>query len=137
MLFLIVSLALLHTSVMTLDQNMRDMLRDEAIKIGEARISEARSLCFTNTCDSLTSATDTDGKYGAVNMSSMTGFPAAFPSIGVPVTESVGNASNFIFFTNREVTVPSTDIRQVVVEVGYMWRGTKYDHKISTLVRRS
>ncbi len=135
LLFLIVSLALLQTSVLTVDQNMRDTLRDEAVRVAETRMSEARALCFTTSCDDL----DTSGK-GIDNVSfTSQGYscPSWFPAAGIAVTRNVGNVSSFLFCTTRTVDQPSDDVRQVTVEVGYMWRGTRYDHKISSLVRRS
>ncbi len=133
LLFLLVSLALLQTQLLTVDQNVRDALRDEAIGIAEMRMSQARGLCFTSTCDDLTAAKDSDGKNGATTL---TGCPSGFPSKGVKVNRKIANA-NIGFCTNQDVKQPTTDVRQVVIEVGYMWRGIRYDHAISSLVRRS
>ena len=129
---LLVSLALMQTALVSIDANMTNILRNEAVGIAEMRMDEARNLPFA----SLLSDTN-----------SLAGFdcPVGFPAAGVPIERDLRNVSGFDFCTNMAVTelggdgslaTDDGDNRQVDIRVGWRWRGENYNHNITTIVRR-
>lgn len=126
-LFLIVSLALLQTSIISVDHNALGNMREEAIRVAEARMNDTRTIPFTSTTDNLTGASDSN-PIGA-------GCPSGFPSNGVKFDRKIGNAT-VAFCTNLAVTSVGDDARQIVVRVDWTWKGTRYTHSISSIVRK-
>jgi prepilin-type N-terminal cleavage/methylation domain-containing protein len=106
---LIVSLALMQTALVSIDANMANILRDEAVSIAEMRMNEARNISF----DSLVS----DGA-------------------DVPITRDFRNITGFPYTTRMTVANLNTDNRQVDIRVGWTWKGENYTHNITTIVRR-
>ena len=130
LLSLVIFLALMQTSLISIDQNMRSSLRDEAVRIAEMRMDQTRNILFTATTDNLTGSSDTGSLAGQ-------GCPAVFtPTTGVIVNRPVRNIQNFTFCTNRAVTTAATDLRQVVITVGWTWKGQGYTHAVSSAIRR-
>src|SRR4030042_2438093 len=121
---LLVSLALMQTALVSIDANMTNVLRDEAVDIAEMRMNEARNLPFTATVDNLTS-----------DIGSLSGAdcPTAFSATGVPIQRNLRNIKNFDFCTNRVVTPLGTDTKQVTITVGWRWNGADYTHSITTI----
>lgn len=121
---LLVSLALMQTALVSIDANMTNVLRDEAVDIAEMRMNEARNLPFTATVDNLTS-----------DIGSLSGAdcPTAFSATGVPIQRNLRNITNFDFCTNRVVTPLGTDTKQVTITVGWRWKGEDYTHSITTI----
>jgi len=129
---LVVSLALMQTALVSINANMTNILRDEAVGIADTRMNEARNLPFV----SLVSDTG-----------SLAGFncPGGFPGTGVPIERDLRNVSSFDFCTNTTVTelggdgnlaTDDADIRQVDIRVGWRWKGADYNHRITSIVRR-
>lgn len=129
---LLVSLALMQTALVSIDANMTNILRDEAVGIAEMRMNEARNTPFA----ALVSDTG-----------SLAGFdcPGSFPAIGVPVERNLRNISGFDFCTNMTVNelggdgslaTDDADSRQVDIRIGWRWKGADYNHRITSIVRR-
>ena len=133
-IFLFLSLALMQTALMSIDSNMVGALRDEAVRIAEERMNEARSYPFYSSNDVLSTISD-----GALPAGCSAGFSAQFAN-GVIISRPVRSISNFNFCTNRTVTpLPSAlnpSSAQVGVTVGWQWKGQDYVHSISTLIMR-
>jgi prepilin-type N-terminal cleavage/methylation domain-containing protein len=125
-LFLIVALALLQTSIISVDHNALGNMREEAVRVAELRMNDARTIPFTSTVDNLTGASDSDH---------IAGCPSGFPADGVKVERKIGNAT-VAFCTNLAVSSIGDDVRQIVVRVDWKWKGIKYTHSISSIVRR-
>ncbi len=106
---LLVFLALMQTALVGIDSNMTNILRDEAVRIAEERMNEARNTLF----DSLSSD--------------------AVPQM---VTRNFRNIAVFSYTTNMNVNVLNVDLRQVDINVQWTWKGEPYNHTISTIVRR-
>ncbi len=106
---LLVFLALMQTALVGIDSNMTNILRDEAVRIAEERMNEARNTLF----DSLSSD--------------------AVPQM---VTRNFRNIAAFSYTTNMNVNVLNVDLRQVDINVQWTWKGEPYNHTISTIVRR-
>jgi type IV pilus assembly protein PilV len=107
---LIVSLALMQTALVSIDANMTNVLRDEAVNIAEMRMNEARNTHF----DILVS----DGA-------------------DVPITRNIRSVTGgFLYTTRMTVANLNADNRQVDITVGWTWKGQNYTHRITTIVRR-
>lgn len=109
----IIFAGLVQSSLVSMNMNMKNLLRDEAISIAEDRVNEAKNLAF----DALATE-DEDYKR----------------------TIRGGNADSFIFNVQTIViphpgpTNPSN--KQIDITVRWTWKGNTYQHAISTLVRR-
>lgn len=134
-ILLLVSLALMQTALVGIDSNMRNVLRDEAVRIAEMRMEQARNLTFTQSSTNLISDT------GLLAGDCPTGFPAT----GVLVERDVRSVDDFNFCTNMTVqeiggdavlATPDSDNRRVNITVGWRWQGADYRHAISTVIRK-
>lgn len=109
LVLLVVSLALMQTALVSIDANMTNILRDEAVSIAEMRMNEARSTPF----DTLVSET-----------------------VDIPIARNLRNVTGFTYATRMTVTNLGIDDRQVNIAVGWIWKGENYTHNITTIVRR-
>jgi len=134
---MILFLALMQTTLLSISQNSKNSIRDEAISVASERMRESLNMGFD------LMLTDT----GAL--------PADFcpeeiiarcGGIGVLVDRNVrnipgpgGDEDMFDFCTCR-IVPPSAagvaDFKQVNIFVGWEWNGEDYSHSISSLVRR-
>mgnify|MGYP001561987662 CR=1 FL=1 len=101
---------LLQTSLLVVNNNMENLLRDEAVSIAEERMNQARNTPFA----SLISET-----------------------ADVPVVRDFRGITGFRF--NTRITIVNIDAnnKQVAVSVTWTRRGVTYNHNITTLVRSS
>ena len=128
---LLVFLALMQTALVSIDSNMRNVLRDEAVSIAEMRMNEMKSSPFT----SVVSDTGSLSGYDC---------PTGF-STGVPVERDLKNISGFDFCTNlicSEIggdghcaTSNYNSSKQITITVGWKWKGENYTHRITTIRR--
>lgn len=123
--FLLVSLAMMQTALVGIDSNARNLLRDEAVKVTEQRMNEAKSRVFASL---VSDAAD------------------------VPITRNVRNITGgVIYATNMVVTEldgdgnPGTDdanAKQINITVTWEWKdntvanGNPYTHRVSTIRKR-
>jgi len=105
---LLVFLALMQTALVSIDSNMINVLRDEAVNIAEERMNNARNVPF----DTLAS------------------LPAA------PVSRNMRNILNFQYSVVRTVSALNTDSKQVVIAVNWNWKARPYTHTISSILRK-
>lgn len=112
-IFLLVSLAMMQTALVGIDSNMRNILRDEAVRIAEENMAVARNTPF-------------DGL--------VTG-----PS--VTVTRDLRNINDFPYLVTRTVHDRGV-IKDIVINVTWEWKdqtianGNPYTHSITTILRR-
>jgi prepilin-type N-terminal cleavage/methylation domain-containing protein len=112
---LLVFLALLQTALVSIDSNMTNVLRDEAVNIAEEQMNIARNRDY----DSLTA--------GTTDVS--------------PPARSLRNIAAFTYTATRTVTVVNADTKQVVITVTWDWKdrtaanGNPYTHTISGILR--
>jgi prepilin-type N-terminal cleavage/methylation domain-containing protein len=125
---LIISLALMQTALVSIDSNMTNILRDEAVNIAEERMTIFRSVQFnTQGVDPLLA--DTNGTANS---------QGAFVS-DTTVQKNVRNISNFTFTSTKRIDdlgSLSGDNKQVDIEIAWTWKGQNYNHVISTILRR-
>ena len=107
LLMAIVAVALMQASIIVLNNNIKNELRDEAVNVAEQRMNEVRSTPFANLSSVPTTTTISR------NLRAMT----------IPFTASL-------------VTTPVSSIStQVAVNVTWTYRNLPYNHSISTVLR--
>jgi Tfp pilus assembly protein PilV len=121
-------LALMQTALVSIDANMRNNLRNEAVNIAEQRINEAKGIAF----DSLATDTDT-GSLSACDCPSSSSFPY---TAGKCVSVDISKMTNVNFCTNRTVQPLDSDNKQVFITVGWTWKDEEFTHSVSTMLRR-
>jgi prepilin-type N-terminal cleavage/methylation domain-containing protein len=115
---LLVFLALLQTALVSIDSNMTNVLRDEAVNIAEEQMNVARNTAFSN-------------------------LAVAPPApVLLPLEQrSIRNIVAFTYTVTRTVTLVNADTKQVVINVTWDWKdrtaanGDPYTHTISGILR--
>ena len=133
---MVLFLALLQTSMLSITQNTRNSIRDEAVNVGTQRMREARS----TPVDDL----ESDPVYNGPAENCPDGFIAGrCGGNGVLVERDLRNIEDYDFCTCMEVidpniAAPGSNIpyRQVNIFVGWRWAGEGYTHSISSTVRQ-
>jgi len=112
---LLVSLALMQTALISIDSNMNNQLRDEALSIAEEWVIRSRNIPFDNlTTNSLSqSGTGVD-----------------------TITRNFRNITNQTFTVTSIVTDRGIDNKQVGVTVAWTWKAQPFNHNMSSIVRR-
>ena len=138
---LLVFLALMQTALVGIDSNMRNVLRDEAVKIAEMRMNEARSIPFVSlVSDSASPLSDYDSSCDSGCNDCPTGF-----STGKCRCRNLRNISKFKFCTNLtcqelggdgDCTTNDADNKQMNITIGWKWKGDNYTHRITTIRKR-
>jgi type II secretory pathway pseudopilin PulG len=123
---MVVFLALMQTALVSIDANMKNTLRNEAVNIAERRINEAKGISF----DSL--APDT-GSLSTCDCPSASSFSY---TVGKCVSVELSKMTNVNFCTNRDVNTLNSDNKQVVITVGWTWKDEEFTHRVSTILRR-
>jgi len=125
---LIVFMGVAQTALLSIDSNVRNVVRDEAVTVAAQRMSEAKNLPFNNI---LTDSTAFPGDAACPNFPNGT----AFPATGVVVTRSV-RSIDAVLCTNRTVVPLDVDTKTVTINLGWFWKGEGFTHSISSIVRR-
>jgi len=117
---LLVFLALMQTALVSIDSNMINVLRDEAVNIAEGRMNELRNLSFDDS-----DLNDTGGDFITEN----------------DITRALRNTSA-TFTPSLRIDDLSLDSKQIEIRITWEWKerttanGDPYTHTISTIVRR-
>ena len=128
--FLLVFMGLFQTALLSVDHNVKNMLRDEAISIAAMRMEEERNRTFDN----------------------LQSYIIAIPSnADCPVFMTTGDRiqKNFRNMTkdfcinlecleiggDNDCTTADSVNKQLNLQVGWTWKGEEYTHDITTLVR--
>jgi len=112
---MVMLLGLIQAALLSIDNNIRNVMSDEAVRIAEQEMSEVRNTPF----DNLT-----------VGISNKT------------ISISLRNITNFSYIVTTTITAPSADSRRVDISVAWDWKektqanGNPYIHSVSTIVRR-
>jgi Tfp pilus assembly protein PilV len=101
---------LLQTSLLVVNNNIQNLLRDEAVSIAEERMNQARNTPFV----------------------SLISEPA-----DVPVVRNFRGVTAFRFNTRMTIVTIDANNKQVAVRVTWSRKGVTYNHNITTLVRNS
>jgi hypothetical protein len=115
----------MQTALVSIDANMKNVLRDEAVSIAEQRLNEARSLPF----DSIVS--------DAAALPAGVDCPGTFADgKGERVQRNFRNIINKDFCSNMTVTDLGINNKQANIRVIWNWKGEAFMHSITTLIRR-
>ena len=106
MILLMVSLALMQTALLSINANMRNALRDEAVAIAEGAMDGARNTPYGSLA-------------GVAN---------------TPVLRDVRKQAGFDFTISNTVSTLGGGAKRVDVRVEWAWKGETFDHTISTVV---
>lgn len=106
-LMLVVFLALMQTAIVSIDSNIKNLLRDDAVSIAEAGMDEARNVPF----DLLSGST-----------------PSAVERKARDITTT--------YNVTRAVTDLNADNKKVDVTVQWTWKGETYTHRDTTIIRK-
>jgi len=126
-LLLLVSMAMMQTALVGIGANMQNVLRDEAVRIAETRMHDARNLQF----DQLVSDTADTIPDEAFAMASCPAQPANYP---VVIEGNFKNMAPVRFGTIRTVNDLDGDHKQVTVLVRWEYRNTCYSHQVDALI---
>jgi type IV pilus assembly protein PilV len=110
-LMTVVAVALMQSTLLVMNNNVKNELRDEAVNVAEQRMNELRNKLFT----------DSDLVAGVVSEPS--------------VTRNVRAVINFPFTLERTITDINTNSKQVALAVQWTYRGKQYRHDVSTVLR--
>lgn len=129
---LFVMLAMMQTALLSIDANMTNTVRDEAVSIAEQRMNETRNLAYAQV------VSDTGSLSGA-------NCPTGFSSTGVLRRVTTDTSDSYYyktiknikldFCTNMTATTLNVDNKQVTITVGWKWKEQNYTHSISTIMR--
>jgi type II secretory pathway pseudopilin PulG len=137
LVLLFVSLALMQTALVSIESNMKNVLRDEAVSIAEARIAEARgSASTTGSYTALVSDSIADSRLNATNCGP--DFMTPSGGEGVYMLRGLKSRQDFPFCTYVQVDDLGAGVedKQVRVFVSWNWKGEFYNHTSSTILRR-
>lgn len=104
---LFVMLAMMQTALLSMDSNMTNALRDEAVSVAEMRMNLLRNTPFSNLTAGTSSATD---------------------------TRSLRNTS-VTYTTTTTISDLDASTKQTTVMVVWPWKGRDLTHSASTIVR--
>lgn len=111
-ILLLVFLALMQVALISIDSNLKNLIRDEAVNIAEQRLSDLRNKPFDDTFLPTGSADET-------------GIVRSFRGI------------NITFTPNRTITNLSIDNKLIIIAVGWDWKGEHFTHTARTIKRRT
>jgi prepilin-type N-terminal cleavage/methylation domain-containing protein len=141
LVMLLVFFALMQTALVGIDSNMLNSLRSEAVNVAEMRMNEARNEPFTGI---VSDASSPLSDYDSSCSSGCNDCPAGF-STGKCRCRSVKSISEFKFCSNLQCgelggdnncATNDADNRQIIVSVGWKWKGNDYRHTITTIRAR-
>ncbi len=115
LILMVVWLALMQMSVIGYRENMKNILRDEAINVAAARMNELRSL-----------------RFGHVDMTQTSDTGVVEPVVARLVRSSLGP---FNFTPTRIIKDINTFSKQVTLSIAWTWRGKGYTHRITSIMR--
>lgn len=133
LVMLFVSLALMETALLSIESNLSNIIRDEAVNIAEMRMNEARNVPFDNLLDDSADAVADDNLVLDACRNSPVRDPDPYP---VRITRNFRNIAGFDFGTRRTVAAMGSDNRQTTILVRWVYRNRCYTHSVSTIRRR-
>ena len=123
---------LLLSALLSIDQNVTNLLREEAVSIATIRMEEAMNMPFDNVANDTADAPVTLPFCGNPPVSDAGPYP-------VKVVRSIRNKDNYEFGTRRtrDPLITDPDTRKITVLVRWEYKGECYTHSITSLRRRS
>ena len=110
---MVVSLALVQTSLLGFQENLRNSLREEAVRIADQKIGELRARTYTQT------------------------FTDPLLNAGPPTTATVArNLRSFQknYSVTTTITDLSTDNKQITAKVDWTYKGSTFSHSTTVIL---
>jgi len=114
-ILLLVFLALMQTALLSINSNMNNLLRDEAVSVAEQHMIAVKNTPFDNVTATAGFVSDTRADINDTR---------AFRDFSI------------IFIPQRQVTDQGIDNKQVDILVRWTWKGENYTHSINAVLRR-
>jgi Tfp pilus assembly protein PilW len=139
---LVLFLALMQGTLISMDLNTGNSLRNEAVSIAEERIRNARNITDNAGFDALANdnynslLVDASCPAGLVKEFGISGMLYDESEATSPRAVKIRNIQALDFCTYRTVDTISADIKQVNIAVGWVWKGEDHIHRVSTVLRR-
>jgi len=108
-ILLVVALALMQTAVLSIDSNMRNLIRDEAVNLANASIEDMR-----------VADDPTPGN-----------FTANLQARNIRADSGIGQ--NFYSITNT--VADAGDLKRLTVRVEWEWKGQNFNYELSSITR--
>jgi prepilin-type N-terminal cleavage/methylation domain-containing protein len=115
LIILIVSLALMQTTLVGMNTNQINLLRDEAVSVAEMRMNQLKSLPFTNT------AVDSNLNAGV--------------TVEAVVSRTI-NGFSLIYRPTRTITDVSADSKQIAITITWNYKNKNYSHSVISIMRK-
>ncbi len=122
LILMVVALAVMQTALVSINTNLQNSLRDEAVNVADLRMDELRSLATGTLFDG--SGNPANNDLTIVN------------KYTEPVIPRNIRAASINYQPYRTVSAIDADTKQVTMEVDWSFRGQKYMHSVTTIVRR-
>ena len=128
-ILLLVFMGLMHSALLGIDSNLRNIFRDEAIKIAAERMEETRNMPFAVVVSD-------------VNVDNLMLPACANPPVGdggpyeVEIQRNFRNIQNFPYGTRMTVTNLDANTRQIQIFVRWEYHNECFTHSIMSLRRR-
>jgi hypothetical protein len=142
--FLLVFMALLQSALLSVDYNMHNILRDEAIKIAAMRVEDTRSLLFDDVTDVVLNDPgnaknpfyNPTNPATAVSLATCGNPPVGDADYPIGVLRNFRNIQNFPYGTQVTVTDIDADTKQIQVLVRWQYKNECYTHSVISVRRR-
>jgi type IV pilus assembly protein PilV len=108
LLMAIVAMALMQSSLVVITNSVKNELRDEAVSVAEQRMNESRTTPFSN----------------------LANLPAT-----TTITRNIRAIANFPFMASLVTTPVNSNSTHVAVTVTWTYKGSSYNHGVSTVLR--
>lgn len=129
LIFLIINIAVMQTSLISIESNLKNELRDEAVRIASDRMEEARNIAFDNLVSDPVPGDNFEIKACKKTPVSDTS------NYSLKITRNIRNNS-FNFGSRRTVTDFGMDTKQISILVRWEYKGDCYSHSITSVRKR-
>lgn len=132
-ILLIVFMGLIQASILSIQSNMRNQLRDEAVTIASEQISRLRSAEY----DDMNNDGTTDPSFPTLASLAAADFTTAtVPPWPPTIVRTFRSAASVTFTIGRVVNNLDANNKQVTVTVTWPWQGENFQHQIMTTRQR-
>ncbi len=132
----LVFMGLMQSALLGIDSNLRNIFRDEALRIASERMEEAKSLPFDGVVNDTADVIADDNLALPACQNPPVSDAVPYP---VAVQRSFRSIIDFPYGTRRTVTDldgPPVDTKQIQITVRWEYRNECYTHSIISLRRR-
>ena len=148
-IFLIVFLGIMQVALLSIDYNMHNVLRDEAVKVAAMRVEDTRIAPFDKVTEAILN--DPNSLYNPLNNPNEPSYvpntPVSLSACGNPPVSDAGpypigikrnfrNIRDFPYGTQVTVTDIDANTKQIAVLVRWQYKNECFTHSVITLRRK-